>query len=1348
MRNELLDCIDPVIRRMRRLRFWQSLGWLAWTIALIVLLWLVWTQRTFAFLSSMTLSTSSLSTSVAIVSTLVIAMLVCLIAARLRIRNVQSVARKIENRYPDLDQRLITAVDDSVAMQPDNYLNQRVMREAREHARRNDWPDVVSPRWLWVNRLFGLSGTLATLALAAFFLLAEPDSSAKASSVVLPKPDVVIQPGSTEIERGTNLLVTAEFQADWIDRQSAVEPELVLTAIDNQPVANATDAETIAEDQAEPRVARLPMRRSMADPIWGGLVPEVDESFTYRVALPHWSSKEYRVEVFEYPAVTRSDAEIDYPEFTGLENRRIEDTVRVSVAKGSKVTWWVRVNKPITSARLLPKPYKKNEEHDEDASPLELTQDTERPLWWSVAIQVEESQRFDVELKDDKDRSNQLSTQFIVRMLPNQSAKIRPTVGGDVSVSALEEFLIAAEVRDDHGLSRAGVSLTFAGKPPQDIVLAENIAANQKQTIQHMVDMESLEAKPDDLLSYSFWAEDKVAGESSETEVRRTQSDLYFAEVRRFEDIFREGDPQASQPSEPSEPSEQEQQAEELIETQKQIIQATWKLLQSTVRWNEQTTADVRVIADSQQDLIVQLDELAQELTEDEAKKHAANVRRSMQSADRELNRAIETSDREPLSAAVVAEQSAYAGLLRMRASEFEVTRSQQQQPSQGSAGQQSKQQQLDELELDQEEDRYETQQQAQMTPEQQAQRETRQVLSRLSELARRQQDLNEELAQLQSAMQLADDEEEKEELRRQLERLREQQQDMLRQTDELMERMNSPENASNMQEASEQLEQTRENIREAGEAMEQQDAATALSSGKRAERELESVREEIREQAAGQFNEAMQSMRDRARELNTEQEELEEQLSEMDAPSESPGLRSSGNREELKDALTAQRESLGELMEDIEEVVQEAEESEPLLAQNLYDAFRETQQRRTQERLDAASQLLQRGFDAQSQQMAGQAGEAIEELSEKIESAAESVLGNEAEGLQRAANLAEQLESAVEDEIQQARGDDPNGEGQGGTSEPSERQPGEEEPQQGQRAENQPGQGQEPGQSGQQQPGQQQASEEGQPGQGGPGQPQDEQEPGEPTAGGEASNSETLGNQSPGEQSPGESEGSQPSNSSSQSTAPGQGGAGQGGAGQGGQAQDGEPSSEPTQGEPSENTEPQESTERPQGPPGLRPGSQPQQGQPQEGQSQPPSMSPTAGQSGGANPTAAEAPSSSPSNFTSPLTGEGFREWSDGLRDIEQMVSDPELRSRATRIRERARDMREEIRRESKPPQWDLVEEMIVEPMRELKRDLAEEYMRRSAKKQSLVPIDRDPVPDQYSEAVRRYYERIGSGL
>jgi hypothetical protein len=29
----------------------------------------------------------------------------------------------------------------------------------------------------------------------------------------------------------------------------------------------------------------------------------------------------------------------------------------------------------------------------------------------------------------------------------------------------------------------------------------------------------------------------------------------------------------------------------------------------------------------------------------------------------------------------------------------------------------------------------------------------------------------------------------------------------------------------------------------------------------------------------------------------------------------------------------------------------------------------------------------------------------------------------------------------------------------------------------------------------------------------------------------------------------------------------------------------------------------------------------------------------------------------------------------------------------------------------------------------------------------EALVPIDRDAVPPQYAEQVRRYYERLGSG-
>jgi hypothetical protein len=92
-------------------------------------------------------------------------------------------------------------------------------------------------------------------------------------------------------------------------------------------------------------------------------------------------------------------------------------------------------------------------------------------------------------------------------------------------------------------------------------------------------------------------------------------------------------------------------------------------------------------------------------------------------------------------------------------------------------------------------------------------------------------------------------------------------------------------------------------------------------------------------------------------------------------------------------------------------------------------------------------------------------------------------------------------------------------------------------------------------------------------------------------------------------------------------------------------------------------------------------------------------------------------------------------------------MVDDPQLRSEAAQIRDRAREVRIDYRRHSKEPQWGLVEKMIARPLRELKQRVSEELLRRSAEKHAPVPIDRDPVPVEYADAVRQYYESLGSG-
>jgi hypothetical protein len=95
----------------------------------------------------------------------------------------------------------------------------------------------------------------------------------------------------------------------------------------------------------------------------------------------------------------------------------------------------------------------------------------------------------------------------------------------------------------------------------------------------------------------------------------------------------------------------------------------------------------------------------------------------------------------------------------------------------------------------------------------------------------------------------------------------------------------------------------------------------------------------------------------------------------------------------------------------------------------------------------------------------------------------------------------------------------------------------------------------------------------------------------------------------------------------------------------------------------------------------------------------------------------------------------------------VEELVRDPELRAEAARIREAAREIRIEYKRHSKDPEWPIVRRLIAEPLDQLRERISEELIRKSAKQNEIVPIDRDPVPNQFQNRLDRYYERLGSG-
>ncbi len=1193
--ESLSEQIAAVTRRFRAIRFW-------WALAAITML------ASLAGLAMLDRVTAGQLNGAEVAIAVCVATLAGAVAAfvwgQMSYRNPRFIATRIEARFPGLQQRLLTALSLPAESEGQGlgYLQRRVISDAYRHSSAHRWTDAVPARAAWLSRLTGGVSLIALAAITGLLLFSNPNAQPGSLNSRSEALSIVVEPGDTEVERGSGLVISARFAS-----LGELPPEVRLRSVTNAPGGGA------------PLVPSLvAMTQSLDDPVFSSYVASIDRPFDYEIESSDWQSDRFRVTVFEYPDLVRADAFMTFPDFARMEPKRVEDTVRISAVEGTMVQWTLTLNKPGISPMV----------RDADNEVIGAGIVTVGPNQFRFETVVHKSQRWSVDLVDEKGRKNKHPITLDARAIPNRPVELKLVSGGDLVASPIEELLLAATVQDDFGILRTGISLSFAGGKSDDIIIAETVERNEKKSVDYVVDLESLGAEPDQLLAYHFWAEDVVA----QGETRRTQSDMYFVEVRPFDEIFREGEAPAGGQAPPQQPSGS-QATEELLELQKQIIAATWKILRgsSSRSLADSFATDTGLVLESQQQALIQAQEMAAELEDDRAKEIVATLTDHMQTAIEALRQAGANEALETLNSALTSEQAAYASLLKLRAHEFQVSRSQQQQGQQsGGASAQRRQQQLDQLELKADENRYETQSQAADPSANENESENRQILNRLRELAQRQEDINRQLTQLQSALESAKTEEEKEEVRRELKRLREQEQEQLREADELADLVQQSEQSEAINEQAGALEQTRENIRQASDALEENEASKALASGTRAERELDELSDEFRKLAAGEFDDKLREMRSEARELEQSQEKIGETMEQLTSEN-SVGLRSGGDREAIQKTLQEQHEKVQRLLEEVQSTVEDAEPSEPLLAQSLYDTYRNAQQSQLERKLSDSGELLRRGLDPQAQQLQQSAVQDTSRLRQDLEKAAESVLGDEQKSLERALSQLEQLDQSLQQEMRTARGE---------TSKPAA----------GESAE-----GQTPPSS----------------------------------AKSQADVDPQPGGQQPGGQQPREQQPSEPTASQQ---------AGQGGQPDGQPRQDGEPS-----------------------------GGSPSSDGPGSGMIQQLNGGPVTG--------------------ASPLTGNGFREWSDGLRDVEELVSDPVLRSEAAAIRDRAREMRIELRRHAQQPQWELVESMLAKPLRELKMRVSEELMKKSSEQSATVPMDRDPVPDQFSGAVKRYYENLGSG-
>ncbi len=1296
-----------------------------------------------------------LATGVALVT-----LLLAWIFVRFSFLNRKDLANLVEHRYPNLDHRLVTAVE---VKQEDvsSFLRRSLIDETVLHAATNDWRRVVSNK-----RMIAAWGvqfvTLAFAGIGLLLLVSDSQAKDRLQKNMIPllglKPKMIVEPGNAEIERGSNCLITVRFDGE-------APPKVRMQY-------HLAEADTIEVD----------LERSLKDPIFAGYLSHVEADTFYRIQSESGSSPEHKLTVFDYPALVNCDAEIEPPAYSKQPTRLVKNTRRVTVPEGSKLTWMCTVNKPLKSVKLVPVVNKKaqadggtNEKGkptDPTAQPIALHADASNPLVYRATIDVNQEHQWHLQLLDEANRSSKVKELLIVKITPNLPPEIKKENAGDLTVSPLEEFTVGAKVREDFELVRAGVSYQLASQEMKDIAIAIEPQKTDVPTkdskslkklsgtevsVRHMLDFEALGAKPDQLLSYYFWAEDLDRNGN----VRRVDGEIYFAEVRPFDEIFREGQSPSGEPSQKPQ-SPQAQEAEELAELQKNIISGTWNLVRD--RTAKIPSEDVKVLIDSQQQAIELTVPLEEKLSDADSKKHLEAARNSMDeaveslsdtllklepidkssSADEKASKSAKVSEAGEknssdqtastaitLRAAVTHEQQAYEALLRLRAREHQIVKSKSSKSKSSSQSKKNRQQQIDQLKLDDEKERYEEERQATSEAEQEN-RELRQVMNRLEELARRQQDLNRQLKDLETAIQEAKTPDAKKELEEQLKRLRENQEELLRDTDEVLERMQESQPTAakeSMQKAQEQVEEARSNIQQASQALSQSQPSPsqALSAGSRAERQLDETREQLRAQSAERFEETMKSMLSEARQLEQKQSELAQKTLGEESPSQNPRAASKGNQanpsqrqstsakqpsdtnpgakdsdgapsnsrsdrntehsKEMAAELTGglrstqdgepedevareqawkeQSEKLNQLMERMQETISEAEPSEPLLSEKLYDAFRDAEQRGLDERLQMVPKLVERGYEAPVRQTLKELDEGVQKLRSGIEAAAESVLGSEEAGLKRALGELKEAEKMLNQELANASGEKAGGD-------PSDK---------------------------------------------------------ESTA--KAENGQAPNGASKSGKEDSAAKASSKENSNSQKSGNGKGQA----KGSGKEA-----SSETRSASAPQN----ESQNESQNPSGQNPSTSPSGSGGRNDSSNQARLGNQRTEQRGENGQERSGPAMP--NLEGPFTGGNFTAWSDALREVEESVRDPELRASAAQIREAAREIYRDAKRHSKVPQWDLVKEMVAKPLSQLREEVQIELLRQSADRNAVVPIDRDPVPGTFEEQQRRYYENLSS--
>jgi len=617
----------------------------------------------------------------------------------------EQVALYLEEHEPSLQATLVSAVEVSRGGGLSDALVRRLVEQALEAcastnaARRVE--EVPLRRWAGLLAALSAAAVLVVLLGPAFVRNALSAILLVQRSVEAAAPyRIDVTPGHATVPKGADQTIGARLSG-----------------------FGAEDASMMVRRAPEAPFEELPLVRG-EDGAYEGMIFNVAAPLEYYVEAEGVRSTLFTLKVVDVPYVQQLELEYHFPAYTGLEPQKIEDGGDIAVIAGTEVRLRVVPTMKSPGGRVAL--------NDKESADLAVQADGSLTGSFTVA----RDGFYRIELTSPVGERAAASPQYTIDVLADQP----PTVsfakpGRDTSVSAIEEVYVEAEAEDDFGVRDLDLVYSVNGGPEKTVKLFGGRTRLPEVSAGHTFFLEELGVEPGDSVSYYARALDNAGAPG-----QRATSDLYFLRIRPFRRDFRQA---ASMGGGGGGMGGAGGQVEALSEQQRQIISATFNVQRdrrgyTAPKLREATT----VVSLSQSRLREQVEGLLTRLNSQLVQRDPAfeKIAELLPQAVQAMKDAEAKLAEVSPDGALPPEHRALQ-ILQKAEEEYEYQISAQQNAGGGGGGAGSAQQQelaeIFEQELEKMANRYETANQAQ---QQSGDREIDELLEKLKELARRQE--------------------------------------------------------------------------------------------------------------------------------------------------------------------------------------------------------------------------------------------------------------------------------------------------------------------------------------------------------------------------------------------------------------------------------------------------------------------------------------------------------------------------------------------------------------------------------------------------------------------------------